>query len=171
VTAAAGEGGAAPAFALWDAAPADVPAVLRLIRALAAYERLEHRCVAGEEAIHRALFGAPPYCRAVLAEAAGGRAVGIALWHTTFSTFSGRPGYWLEDIFVEPGSRGLGIGRALFAELARRLSAEGGTQIAWRVLRWNEPSIAFYRGLGAEGDPGDWEGMTLSGEALARLAR
>jgi GNAT superfamily N-acetyltransferase len=170
VTAAPGDDAPAAAFAVRDAAPADVPAVLRLVRALATYERLEHRCVAEEEAIHRALFGAPPYCRAVLAEAEG-REVGIALWHTTFSTFSGRPGYWLEDIFVEPHRRGIGIGRALLAELARRLAAEGGKHIAWRVLRWNEPSIAFSRGLGAEGDPGDWEGMSLSGEALARLAR
>jgi GNAT superfamily N-acetyltransferase len=154
---------------LRDAAPADVPEVLRLIRALAAYERLEHRCVAQEAAIHRALFGPRPYCRALLA-ALDGATVGLAVWHTTFSTFTGRPGYWLEDIIVEPEARGRGVGMALFRELARRLAAEDGTAIAWRVLRWNTPSIEFYRALGAQGDPGEWEQMTLSGDALARLA-
>ena len=153
---------------LRDANPADVPEVLRLIRALASYERLEHRCVAQEDDVRRVLFGPRPYGQAILAEV-GGRAVGMALWHTTLSTFTCRPGYWLEDLFVEDAARGQGIGRQLFAELARRLAAEGGQSIAWRVLTWNAPSIAFYRSLGAEGDPGEWDDMSLSGVALARL--
>jgi GNAT superfamily N-acetyltransferase len=155
--------------ALRDATPEDVPEVLRLIRALAEYERLSDRCVAQESDLHRVLFGPHPYGRAMLAER-GGRAVGVAVYHTTLSTFTCRHGYWLEDIFVEPEQRGMGIGQAIFAELARRLLAEGGNRIAWDVLKWNAPSIAFYRGLGAAGDTGEWDGMSLSGEALRRLA-
>jgi GNAT superfamily N-acetyltransferase len=154
--------------ALRDATPADAPEVLRLIRALATYERKLDRCAAREADIHRVLFGPRPYAQALLAEA-DGRAVGLALWHTTISTFTGRPGYWLEDIFVEDHARGRGVGKAIFAELARRLKAENGRVIHWRVLRWNAPAIAFYRGPGAEGDPGEWEEMSLSGDALARL--
>jgi GNAT superfamily N-acetyltransferase len=153
---------------LRDATPADLPEVLRLIRALAAYERLEHRCVAQEHDLQRVLFGPRPYGQAMLAEA-GGRAMGLALWHTTLSTFTCRPGYWLEDIFVEEAARGMGIGKLIFAELARRLAAEGGHAIAWRVLKWNAPSIAFYRSLGAQGDPDEWDELSLSGDALARL--
>jgi GNAT superfamily N-acetyltransferase len=153
---------------LRDASPADVPEVLRLLRALAAYERKLDRCVVQEVDLHRLLFGPRPYVRAMVAEAEG-RIVAMALWHTTVSTFTGRPGYWIEDIFVEERMRGRGLGRAIFAELARRLRAEDGRIIHWRVLRWNEPAIAFYRRLGAEGDPGEWEEMSLSGDALARL--
>lgn len=156
------------AFTLRDATPADVPEVLRLIRALAAYERMAERCVAQETDIARALFGPRPYGQAIMAER-DGHAVGMALWHTTLSTFTGRPGYWLEDIFVEPEQRGAGIGRALFAELARRLAAEGGSGMSWRVLKWNAPSIGFYLGLGAQGDAGEWDIMSLSDDALARL--
>ena len=154
---------------LRDAAPADVPEVMRLVRALAAYERLEHRFVAAPADLHRALFGTPPWCRGMLAWL-DDRAVGVALWHGTFSPFLGRPGYYLEELFVEPELRGRGAGKALLAELARRLAAEGGATITWRVLRWNEPFIAFYRGLGAEDDPGEAMQMMLSGDALARLA-
>ena len=156
-------------FVLRDAVPCDAAAVMRLIRALAEYERLAHRCVATDEDMHRVLFGPRPYARAMLAEVAG-RAVGVALYHTTISTFTCRPGYFLEDIFVEPEHRGRGIGRAFFAKLATRLNEENGRAIAWRVLKWNTPSIEFYRGLGAEGDPGEWDTMSLSGEALSRLA-
>jgi len=154
---------------LRDAAPGDVPTVLRLVRALAAYEKLEYRCTAQEADMHRMLFGPRPYGHAMLAEHAG-RAVGVAVYYTTLSTFTCRPGYWLEDIFVEPDQRGGGIGQAIFSELARRLLAEGGDRISWGVLKWNAPSIAFYRGLGAEGDSDEWDGMTLSGAALHRLA-
>ena len=135
---------------LRDATPGDVPEVLRLLRALAAYERKLDRCVAQEADLQRVLFGPRPYAQALLAEA-DGRSVGMALWHTTVSTFTGRPGYWVEDIFVEDHARGRGIGRAMFVELGRRLKAEDGRMIHWRVLRWNAPAIAFYRGLGAEG--------------------
>ena len=153
---------------LRDATPDDVPEVLRLLRALAAYERKLDRCVVQEADLQRVLFGPRPYAQALLAEV-DGRSVGMVLWHTTVSTFTGRPGYWVEDIFVEDHARGRGIGRAMFVELGRRLKAENGRMIHWRVLRWNAPAIAFYRGLGAEGDPGEWEEMRLSGDALACL--
>ena len=154
---------------LRDATPGDVPVLLRLLRALAAYERKLDRCVVDEAGLARLLFGPCPYARGLLAEREG-RALGMALWHTTISSFSGRPGYWVEDIVVEEAARGRGIGRAMLAELARRLLAEDGALLHWRVLRWNAPAIGFYRGLGAEGDPGEWEEMRLSGDALARLA-
>jgi GNAT superfamily N-acetyltransferase len=154
---------------LRDVTPADVPEVMRLLHALAVYERLEHRFVVEAAAMERALFGAPPWCAGLLAWS-GGRAIGLALWHVSYDAFAGRPGFWLEELFVEPEARGQGAGRALVAELARRLAAMGGASIAWRLLRWNAPSIAFYRRLGAEPDDGTAERMTLSGEALASLA-
>jgi GNAT superfamily N-acetyltransferase len=153
---------------LRDAGTADTAAVLLLLRGLAEYERLGAQCVATEADLARVLFGQRPYARALLAEWQG-RAVGMAIWHTTLSTFTCRPGYFLEDLFVEETARGQGIGRAIFAELARRLATEGGQAIAWRVLAWNAPSIGFYRGLGAVTDSGEWNGMSLSGDALARL--
>ena len=160
--------GPAGAFTLRDATPADVPAVCALVRALAEYEGKLAKFTAGEADFYRVLFGPRPYAQAIVAEAQG-RAVGVALYHTTISTFTCSPGYFLEDIFVLPEMRGAGLGRALFAELARRLAAEGGKQIDWRVLKWNAPSIAFYQRLGAKGDPGEWDMMSLSGDALARL--
>jgi GNAT superfamily N-acetyltransferase len=156
-------------LAIGDARPEDVPEVLRLVRALAVYERLEHRCVATEADMQRVLFGARPYASAMLAWREG-RAVAVALWHTTISTFSGRHGYFLEDIFVEDSERGRGVGRAIFAAMARRLAAEGGEGISWRVLAWNAPSIRFYEGLGARRATDEWHNMSLTGDAFARLA-
>jgi GNAT superfamily N-acetyltransferase len=156
------------AFTLRDATPEDVPVVHRLVRGLAEYERKLDKFTATVADYHRVLFGPRPYAQAILAEA-GGRVVGVALYHTTISTFTCSPGYFLEDLFIEAEQRGSGLGRAFFAELARRLKAEGGKQIDWRVLKWNAPSIAFYQRLGAEGDPGEWDMMSLSGDALARL--
>ena len=158
---------AAP-FTLRDATPADLAEVVRLVRALADYEKLLHEAVATEEDFRALLFGEKPFLHAVLAEAEG-RVVGQALWFNNVSTFTGRPGIYLEDIFVEPAHRGLGIGRAFFRFLARRAVAEGWTRLDWQVLDWNEPSIAFYRGLGAETKK-EWLGQRLSGEALRRLA-
>ena len=157
------------AFTLRDAAPADVPAVLDLVRLLATYERQPERFTAGAEAMHQALFGAAPLCRGMLAWQ-GARPVGLVLWHTTFSPFSATPGYWVANVVVAEDCRGMGIGRAFFAELARRLRAEGGTAIGWGVKRWNAPSIGFYRSLGAEPDPGVSERMSLAGAPLAALA-
>jgi len=155
-------------FALRDATPEDLPEVVRLVRALAAYERLEDQAVATEEDFRALMFGPHPLLHAVLAEAEG-RVVGQALWYNSVSTFTGRPGLYLEDIFVEPGHRNLGIGRAFFRHLARRAVAEGWPRMDWQVLDWNEPSIAFYRSLGAEAK-GEWTGQRLSGDALRALA-
>ena len=159
---------ASAAYTLRDATPADVAEVHRLVRGLAEYERKLDTFTATPAGYHRVLFGPRPYAQAIVAEA-GGRLVGVALYHTTISTFTCHPGYFLEDLFIEAEQRGTGLGRALFAELARRLRAEGGTRIDWRVLKWNAPSIAFYQRLGAKGDPGEWDMMSLSGDALARL--
>nr|WP_282571828.1 GNAT family N-acetyltransferase [Roseomonas acroporae] len=110
--------------------------------------------------------------RAIIAERrddAGPVPIGMAIWHETFSTFSGRHGFWLEDLFVLPDQRRLGVGRALFAELARRVKAEGGTGLGWRVLRWNEPGLRFYRACGGAPNA-EWQEMTLTGAALEKLA-
>jgi len=155
-------------FTLRDAAPADLPEILRLVRALAEYERLSHRAVATEEDFRALLFGPVPLLHAVLAEV-GGRVVGGALWYNNVSTFTGRPGIHLEDIFVEPVHRGLGIGRAFFRHLARIAVKRGWARLDWQVLDWNEPAIKFYEGLGAEALD-DWRGRRVSGDALARLA-
>ncbi|MBI0536574.1 GNAT family N-acetyltransferase [Roseomonas sp. KE2513] len=155
-------------FTLRDAAPDDLPAVLRLVRALAEYERLSHRAVATEEDFRALLFGPAPLLHAVLAEL-GGRVVGGALWYNNVSTFTGKPGIHLEDIFVEPPHRGLGIGRAFFRHLARIAVERGWARLDWQVLDWNEPAIKFYEGLGAEALD-EWRGRRVSGDALARLA-
>ncbi|SHK18365.1 L-amino acid N-acyltransferase YncA [Roseomonas rosea] len=159
---------AAAPFTLRDAIPADLPEVVRLVRALADYEKLLHEAVGTEEDFRALLFGEKPLLHAVLAEVEG-RVVGQALWFNNVSTFTGKPGIYLEDIFVEPDSRGLGIGKAFFRYLAQKAVREGWTRLDWQVLDWNEPSIAFYRGLGAQGMK-EWMNQRLSGEALKRLA-
>ncbi len=154
---------------LRDVTPEDVPAVLDFVRMLAVYERQPERFTATPAAMHAALFSPTPLSWGMLAWQ-GARPVGLVLWHTTFSPFSATLGYWVANIVVAEDCRGQGIGRAFFAALARRLAAEGGTAIGWGVKRWNAPSIGFYRSLGAEGDPGLSERMSLGGTALARLA-
>ncbi|WP_424133893.1 N-acetyltransferase family protein [Roseomonas chloroacetimidivorans] len=156
------------AFTLRDATPADLPEVVRLVRELAEYEKLLHEAVGTEEDFRVLLFGEKPLLHAVLAEVQG-RVVGQALWFNNVSTFTGKPGIYLEDIFVQPAHRGLGIGKAFFRYLAQRAVAEGWTRLDWQVLDWNEPSIAFYRGLGAQSGK-QWINQRLSGEALRRLA-
>jgi len=158
-----------PTFVLRDVRPADVPDVLRLIRGLAEYERLLHEVVMTESELHAALFGARPLAYAQLAEA-DGKAVGLALWYHTFSTFCGRPDIFLEDLFVEPEYRGRGIGLALLRYLAQRAVSEKCRRVEWRVLNWNAPSIAFYESLGAT-RMADWHVRRLEGNALAALAQ
>jgi GNAT superfamily N-acetyltransferase len=157
------------AFTLRNATPADVPDVLRLVRGLAEYERLLHEVVMTEADLHAALFGPHPRAFAVLAHA-DGNAVGLSLWYYTFSTFRGRPDIFLEDLFVEPAYRGRGIGLALLRYLAQRAVKENCRRVEWRVLNWNEPSIAFYASLGAT-KMQDWHVRQLGGEALAALAK
>ena len=135
-------------YILRAAQPADAPELLRLIHALAVYEKLEHMAAGTPELLHAALFGPRPAAEAVIAER-GGRAVGFALFFTTFSTFLCKPGLYLEDLFVEPEHRGAGIGKALLRHLAALACQRDCGRLEWRVLDWNTPSIRFYESLGA----------------------
>jgi GNAT superfamily N-acetyltransferase len=157
-----------PPFHLREATSADVPDILRLVRGLAAYERLLDHVVATEAAFQTALFGPHPRAYAILA-IADDRAVGLALWYYSFSTFTGRPDIFLEDLFVEPAYRGRRIGLALLRDLARRAVAEQCRRVEWRVLNWNQPSIDFYQRIGAQ-PMQDWHVRQLVGDALRALA-
>ena len=138
---------------LRDATADDVPVIAELIRALADYERLSSEIEWTGESLAATLFGADAVPRVVLAEPDDppGPAVGLAIWFPTYSTFLGRPGVWLEDLFVRPGHRGAGVGTALLHHLFERA---GDGRVEWAVLDWNEPSIAFYRAQGAAPVPG-----------------
>jgi len=155
-------------FTLRPAAAADVTEILRLIHALAVYEKLEHQAVGTEAMLRKALFGDRPSCEALLAES-GGRAVGFALFFTTFSTFLCKPGLYLEDLFVEPECRGLGIGKALLQRLAAIAAERDCGRFEWRVLDWNEPSIRFYESLGATLMP-TWILVRMDKRAIGTLA-
>ena len=157
----------APAH-LREATPSDLPHILRLVRALAAYENLLDHVTATEAQFDAALFGPHPRARAMLAWH-DTTPVGFALWYYSFSTFAGRPDLFLEDIFVEPAHRGTGLGLALFRHLARTARVENCRRMEWRVLNWNQPSIDFYRRLGAQ-PMRDWTVMQLDGPALHALA-
>lgn len=146
----------------------DVPLVLEFIRDLARYERLEHEMSATEVEMDEALFGARRYAEVVFA-CSGGRPVGFALFFHNFSTFKGRPGIYLEDLFVRPEARGQGIGKRLLAYLARTAVERRCARLEWAVLDWNEPSIGFYRSLGAV-PMDEWTTFRLTGDALALLA-
>lgn len=151
------------------ATPDDTPAIAELIRALAEYERLSHDVVFDEADLRRHLFGARPYAEVLLAEHEG-EVVGFALFFHNFSTFLGRPGIYLEDLFVQPQHRARGFGRALLARLAAIAVERGCGRLEWSVLDWNAPSIAFYRALGAV-PMDEWTTFRLAGEALDALSR
>lgn len=153
---------------LRPAAPGDAAVIMALIRELAAYERLAHEVDADEAAIQAALFGPSPRVFCDIAEWEGA-AAGFALWFYSFSTFRGRHGVYLEDLFVRPVFRGRGIGKALLQMLARRCAAENLARLEWSVLDSNEPALAFYRSAGAVALDG-WTVQRLTGEALARVA-
>ena len=157
-----------PAVSLRAAARDDVPAILALIRGLAEYEQLAHEVVADEASLAQTLFGDTPAAEVVIADV-GGEAAGFALFFHNYSTFLARPGLYLEDLFVLPRFRGLGIGRTLMVHLARRALERGCGRFEWSVLDWNAPAIGFYRSLGAVGMD-DWTVQRVSGDALARLA-
>ena len=150
------------------ASPADVPLILEFIRDLAEYERLLHECEATEADIRRDLFGENPRCFCDIAED-NGRPVGFALWFYNYSTFRGRAGIYLEDLFVKPDFRGGGAGKALLRRLAQRCVDADLGRLEWAVLNWNAPSIAFYDSLGASAKD-DWTVRRLDGDALVRLA-
>jgi GNAT superfamily N-acetyltransferase len=146
----------------------EVPVVLAFIRELAQYEQLEHEAVATEEDLRRALFGSRPYAEVVFA-CSGGTPIGFALFFHNFSTFLGRPGIYLEDLFVRPEARGRGVGKRLLAWLAATALERGCARLEWAVLDWNEPSIGFYHSLGAV-PKDEWRIFRLTGAALAHLA-
>ena len=148
---------------------ADVPEILRLIRALAEYEKLSHEVVANEAALAQTLFGDKPAAEVLLAVEEA-RPVGFALFFQNFSTFLGKPGIYLEDLFVEPALRGRGIGRELLRAVARLAVERGCGRFEWAVLDWNEPAIGFYQSLGAR-PMNNWTVMRLTGEELEKLAQ
>lgn len=150
------------------ATPEDVPTLLRLITALADYEKLAHEVVATEASLRASLFGPTPQAEAVIAYEEA-TPVGMAIWFHSYSTFLSRRGLYLEDLFVTPEWRGRGIGRALLTHVARIAVARGCGRMEWSVLDWNEPAIGFYRSLGAQ-PMNDWTVFRLAGDALETLA-
>jgi GNAT superfamily N-acetyltransferase len=150
------------------ALPADAPLILAYIRELAEYERAPEKAVATEADILRHGFGEHPLIHVIMAEWAG-RPAGFALWFLNFSTWEGKPGLYLEDLFVRPEFRGHGIGKALLKRLARIAVDQGCCRYQWQVLDWNTPSIEFYEAHGA-GVLREWLTCRVEGEALQRLA-
>ena len=150
------------------ATPPDVPTVLRFIRELAAYEREPDAVEATEPMLHEALFGAHPAAEVLIAER-DGASIGFALFFHTFSTWVGKRGLWLEDLYVTPQARGSGAGAALLAALAGIALDRGCARFEWTVLDWNTPAIDFYRAKGAVAQD-EWTVQRVSGAALRRLA-
>jgi GNAT superfamily N-acetyltransferase len=150
------------------ATPGDVPVVLQLVKELAVYEREPDAVRTTEDDLHEALFGPDAVASCHLA-LEGEDIVGFALWYRTFSTWQGKPGLWLEDLFVRPEARGTGLGKALLVELARTAVARGWTRFEWWVLDWNESAQGFYRSLGARPED-EWTVWRVDGDALPALA-
>jgi GNAT superfamily N-acetyltransferase len=150
------------------AARDDVPALLELFAELAEYEHLTHELHATEEGLAYALFGVSPAAYALIAER-DGQALGYALYFKTFSSFLTSTGIWLEDLFVRPPFRGLGVGRGLLAAVAREVVRIDGGRLEWAALDWNELALGFYRGIGAN-TMSEWITHRLDGDALRELA-
>jgi GNAT superfamily N-acetyltransferase len=151
-----------------QAVAADVPVLLELVHELAAYEREPDAVEATESMLHDALLGEHPVASCHVA-VLDGEVVGFALWYVTFSTWTGRPGLWLEDLFVRPQARGTGLGKALLQALAAVCVERGYTRFEWWVLDWNEPARGFYRSLGAVPQD-EWTTFRVDGAALRALA-
>jgi GNAT superfamily N-acetyltransferase len=156
------------ALAIRPARPGDAALVLQFVRELAEYEKLSHECETTEAMIDQALFGPNTRLFCDIAEW-DGAPVGNAIWFLNFSTFTGRHGIYLEDLFVRPAFRGKGIGKGLMVHLARRCVAAGWTRFEWAVLDWNTPSIDFYKSIGAQLKD-EWTVCRVSGDALKKLA-
>lgn len=150
------------------AEPRDAAAIVGLITELAEFERLTHLLQVTPESLAAHLFGPRPAAECVVAEGEGGALVAFALFFTNFSTFLGRPGLYLEDLYVQPAQRGSGLGRALLVHLARLAVARGCGRFEWSVLDWNANAIAFYERMGATVLP-DWRVCRVTGEALAAM--
>jgi GNAT superfamily N-acetyltransferase len=153
---------------LRDVRPDDVEVILGLIRDLAAFEREPDAVKMTEAQLHAALFGAQPRGEALLAETPAG-VQGFAIWYETLNTWTGRPGLYVEDVYVVPEARGLGIGRAIFVHIAKLAVSKGCSRMEWSVLKWNETAIRFYESLGARAES-EWQKYRLSGDTLAALA-
>jgi GNAT superfamily N-acetyltransferase len=149
--------------------PDDVPAMVGLVRELAAYERAEHEARMTVDQLHTALFGERPALFGHVAVGADGAVVGLALWFLNFSTWRGTHGIYLEDLYVSPASRGTGLGRELLRTLAQVCVDRGYARLEWTVLDWNTPSIDFYRAAGAE-PMDEWTVHRLTDGALTRFA-
>ena len=146
----------------------DVPVILNFIKALADYEKLSHEVVASEAKLKASLFGEERYAEVLLAES-DGQPAGVALFFHNFSTFLGRPGIYLEDLFVMPEHRGKGLGKALLVRLAQLAVERDCGRLEWSVLDWNRPAIAFYERMGARPQKG-WTVYRLTGESLTSVA-
>lgn len=146
---------------------ADLPLIAQLIRDLAEYERLAHEVRFDDEVLRTKLFGPRPYAEVVIGEI-DGKAQGFALFFHNFSTFEGRPGIYLEDLFVRPEARGSGLGKALLSHLAALAVERDCARLEWSVLDWNEPAIGFYKKLGAR-LMDEWTVMRVDADALAQL--
>src|SRR5438093_3747742 len=157
-----------PDFEIRPAVVEDVPAILQLIRDLATYERAPHEVTATEEQLIDVLFGQRPSAEVLLAFE-GKSPVGFAVFFHNFSTWLGRPGLYLEDLFVKPEKRGKGYGRALLVELAKIARDRSCGRMEWAVLDWNEPAIKFYHALGAK-PMDEWTVFRLTRDGIARLA-
>ena len=151
-----------------SATPADIGLILGFIRELAEYEKLAHEVVATDADLRQSLFGERPAAECLIAESAG-KPAGFALFFHNFSTFLGKPGLYLEDLYVKPELRGQGVGRKLLAHLAKLAVSRGCGRFEWAVLDWNEPAIRFYQSLGARMLQ-DWRINRVTGDALAKLA-
>jgi GNAT superfamily N-acetyltransferase len=149
------------------ATPIDLPLIAQLIRELAEYEKLGHAVDFSEEELRQHLFGPRPYAEALIAED-DGQGIGFALFFHNFSTFHGKPGIYLEDLFVRPAYRGKGHGKALLSTLAKLAVERGCCRLEWAVLDWNQPAIDIYESLGAK-PLEDWLIYRLTGDALAKL--
>ncbi|MBO9663229.1 GNAT family N-acetyltransferase [Dokdonella sp.] len=160
--------GVQASLAIRAARPDDAATIHALVCELAEYEKLRHEVDATAADTAEALFGTQPRVFAEIARWQG-EVAGFSLWFYNYSTFRGRHGLYLEDLYVRPAFRGRGIGKALIVNLARRCVAEGLARFQWSVLDWNTPSIEFYRSLGAKLTP-EWLGCRVEGEALAELA-
>jgi GNAT superfamily N-acetyltransferase len=152
-----------------EATEADVQLILQFIRGLAEYERLAHQVVATEESLRATLFGKRAYAEVVIAFE-GNDPIGFALFFHNYSTFLGKPGLYLEDLFVHPEKRGRGYGKELLKHLARIAVERGCGRLEWSVLDWNESAIAFYKSLGAV-PMDEWTVFRLTGDTLQALAR
>jgi GNAT superfamily N-acetyltransferase len=155
-------------FRIEPASERDVPLILKFIKGLAEYERLEHEVVATETSLRETLFGPRPAAEVVIGY--GGREpAGFALYFQNYSTFLGRPGLYVEDLFVLPDWRGRGLGRKLLLHIVKLAVERGCGRVEWAVLDWNEPAIGFYRRIGAQAME-EWTVHRLTGDALRRLA-